>query len=168
MNSSLEWNSQLGFDKFEYFIQLKWFLSDPKLLYPPVAHLALCLWVLYRTDKDNFPLNDSPVLVQPESILVALSPRLLLEIFPSSRAIGPGGVTLDQINDNKMVEFQKRTIGNTFREIILSDRSVLENWQKSDEFRKRVKDIKKMKSYNKLVSVKKDRELWLINALGNR
>jgi hypothetical protein len=143
MNSAIELNSQLGSERFEYFIMFKWLLSDPDFLYPAVNYLASSLWVLYRTDKNTFPLTDSPVLVHRQSIIIALSPRLLLEIFPQIRYGVKAWITKDHIESEKLAEFRQRTIGNTFREIIFSDKGMLEHWQATREFRQRVDAIKK-------------------------
>ena len=168
MNSMLEWNSELGIKKFEYFIMLKWGLSDSDFLYQAVAPLVFSRWTLYRTNVDTFPLCDSPVLVRPQSIMIAISPRLLLEISTSIPAEGDEWYVKDSVKNSKLVEFRRRTIGNTFREIIFDDKSMLEYWQGTREFRQRVETVQEMVSYNALVTREKNRELWLINALGNR
>jgi hypothetical protein len=168
MNSALEWNAKIGIEKFEYFVLLKWFLSNPDILYPPIAYLALAEWTLYRTYQDSFPLTDSCILVQPQSIMVALSPKFLLEITPQVQSSDAIWHTKNGIDKNKLVEFRRRTIGNTFREIIFSDKEILKRWQIKQEFMQRVEAIRTMKSYNKLVEKKKEGELWLVNALGNQ
>ena len=67
-----------------------------------------------------------------------------------------------------MKEFQRRTIGNTFREIIFGDERVLNQWQSTSEFRQRVKLVQEMGSYNLIVAKLGEGELWKINALGNQ
>jgi hypothetical protein len=71
------------------------------------------------------------------------------------------------VKPGKLAEFRRRTIGNTFREIIFSDRSVLEYWQSTPEFRRRWETIRDVKSYNRLVE-ESEREIWQLNAFGNQ
>lgn len=151
MNAMIEWNASLGIQKFEHFVVLKWSLSDTKYLYSIVARLALAHWVLYRTAKDMFPLTDSPILARRKSIMVALSPRLLLKISPGTYADEEKWNIIDRIDKGTLEEFQRRTIGNTFREIIFSDRDMLEQWQHTTEFQKRMGAIQNMTSYNALL-----------------
>lgn len=80
MNSMIQFHSEIGIDKFECFVTLKWMLGDTDSLFRLVSPLVWSHWTLFPTDSDLFPLCDSPILVQPDSIMVALSPRLLLEI----------------------------------------------------------------------------------------
>ncbi len=168
MNSLLEWHESLGIKKFEFFVSLKRILSNIELLAEVIAPLALSHWVLYRTAEPTFPLTDSCVLFGPHSIMMALSPYLLLEIQRNRAAPESQWHHKNGIKRGKLAEFRRRTIGNTFREIIFSDRSTLLFWQQTKEFRDRVSVIRDMKRYNQLVEQHDNRELWLINALGNR
>ena len=68
----------------------------------------------------------------------------------------------------KSDEFRRRTIGNTFREIIFGSRPLLEEWRVSREFQDRVGQMKNAKSYDRLVAARGDQELWLVNAYGNQ
>ncbi len=169
MNAALEWHREIGVPKFEYFVTLKWMLSDTDALLRVIGPLALSRWRLYHAPEDTFPLTDSPILVRPKSILVALSPRLLLEIDPTRPTTEDDWeVPTEMISDTRLLEFRRRTIGNTFREIIFSNRETLEAWRETSDFRKRVALMRDMKSYNARVRVEKGRELWLLNAHGNK
>ena len=66
-----------------------------------------------------------------------------------------------------MKNFAGAMISNTFREII-GDKEFLATWQKSPEFMARVDQMKDFKTYNVLVSKQSEKELWHINAFGNR
>lgn len=168
MSASLEWNAQIGIDKFEYFVLLKWALSDRKFLAKQIVPIALSHWMFYRTQSDTFPLSDSPVLVNDDSVIVTLSPRLILEMYNQP---GVGEISWDikdGIDNQKLDEFQKRTIGNTFREIIFSDKQTLEEWKQTKAFKSRVKTMSNITSYNTLVLKEKQRELWNLNAFGNQ
>lgn len=166
LNSIFEMNGKLGIEKFENLIALKESLSDPDF-YNPLANIALSHWTLYRTEIDTFPLTDSAILSKDNNIMVALSPRLLLEISIGILDGESPGIVKDTIEPKKLTEFRRRTIGNTFREIIFSDKETLENWQKTPEFKQRVESIRKMKSYNALVKNNLGQELWKINVMGN-
>ena len=131
MNATIEQSSKQGIEKFEYFVLLKWGLSNPEYSYAPVYRLGTSQWTLYRTTEDKFPLTDSPILVEPGSIMVALSPRLLVEISLDVPAKKSGWRINKSINKEKLAEFQRRTINNTFREIIFSEGTLLTQWQKS-------------------------------------
>jgi hypothetical protein len=168
MSVALEWNTQIGIDKFEYFVLLKWALSDRNFLSKQIAPIALSRWMFYRTQSDTFPLTDSPVLVNDDSVIVTLSPRLILEMYNQP---GVGEISWDikdGIDNQKLDEFQKRTIGNTFREIIFSDKQTLEEWKQTEAFERRVRTINNITSYNTLVLREKRRELWNLNAFGNQ
>lgn len=168
MNAGLEWHKELGRPKFEHLINLKWFLSDADALYAAVAPFAFAYWTLFVVSHHTFPLCDSPVLVSPNSVMVALSPTLLLEILPKVKAGEDQCRLEDHVPASKIEQFRKRTIGNTFREIIFSRRLVLEQWQTSAEFQRRVAQMRNMSAYNQLVVKNEQRELWLLNAYGNQ
>lgn len=168
LNSMIEWEKELQRYKFETLVTLRWSLEDPVALYRMVLPLVQGRWTIFRTDADTFPLCDSPVLVQRHSIMVALSPRVLLEIqLPIHDPVEKMPHIRRGVKPSKVEEFRRRTIGNTFREIIFGDRSVLESWQQSSEFRNRFGLVKDLKKYNQLVIEEGDRELWHINAFGN-
>ncbi|HEV8238450.1 MAG TPA: hypothetical protein VGS57_03700 [Thermoanaerobaculia bacterium] len=168
MNSLVEWYGTLGVKKFEFFMLLKWALSNIDCLAEAIAPLALSHWVLYRTESDTFPLTDSPVLILPNSVMWALSPRLLLEIHRGRAAPESQWQTKNGIKRGKLAEFRRRTIGNTFREIIFSDRRTLEFWQSTKEFRQRTALMAETSSYNRLIHRSAERELWEVNAWGNQ
>lgn len=168
MNSTLEWNQKIGIEKFEFIYLLKWSLGNRDYLLEQVGPLVSSKWCLYKTTADSFPLTDSPVLFRSDNLMIALSPRLLLEICLNQHAIDDSVEVKDHIEQEKIDEFRKRTIGNTFREIIFSNKELLEEWQSTKELRQRVETIQKMKGYNILVAKQKGRELWNINAYSNQ
>jgi hypothetical protein len=167
LNSALQWNAKIGLGKFEYIYLLKWSLADRDFLMQQTGPLIFSKWYLYSTAVDSFPLTDSPVLVNPESVMVALSPRLLLEIRldqPSHEL----PETKDRIEPAKLNEFRQRTIGNTFREIIFGNKALLEQWQATKEFSQRLETIQRMSDYNIVVARRNGRDLWHLNAYGNQ
>ena len=162
LNSMIEQNSTSGIEKFECYAFLRSMLIHPERTQPVVARLARSHWTLYRTENDTFPLTDSPILVQRYGIMVALSPRLLLEISLKVTAAENQWDTQNGIGQSKFADFRRRSIGTTFREIIFSEQSVLENWQSTKDFRKRVALLKR-KSYEDLAA----KQLGLPEAMRN-
>ena len=165
MNAMIQFYEELQEYKFEHFITLKWMLSDPNFLFSLVAPLIECRWTLFAVEGNIFPLCDSPILVKSHSIMVAISPQLLLEIernVPNSQNICDIRNTIDT---SKYDEFRRRMIGNTFREIVGSE-EILKKWKNAQEFTERAEMVKNLKSYNRLVRKDENRELWHINAYG--
>ena len=167
MNAMIDWNEEMGLQKFEHLVTLKWMLSDPAFLFRMVHPLVTSQWNLYTSTEHVLPLCDSAVLVQPTSTMVALSPRLLLEIHTGTHAREDLMPTCQRIGTEKLEEHRKRTIGNTFREII-GERERLEEWKVSPEFRARTELMRDVKRYNTMVKAAGERELWHLNSFGNR
>jgi len=152
LNAVLESHAEQGLAKFETFVTLKWTLSDTDFLYRTVEPLALSYWRLYRTREDTFPLGDSTILVERGSTMVALSPRLLLEISTNRRTSEYQWDLRNGIKPGKLAEYRKRTIASSFREVIFSDRPTLEFWRHTREFEKRVAALRDMSSYRALMA----------------
>jgi hypothetical protein len=167
MNAMIQWHEELQRHKFEHFVTLKWMIGDTKSLFALVYPIIACRWTLFAIDDDLFPLCDSPVLVKPHSLMVALSPRLLLEVEPPIPDSDDECHVRESIKRRKLEEFRHRTIGNTFREII-GNQQVLQRWQSTREFRDRVAIMNDLKRYNRIVQSEGTRELWQINAYGNK
>ncbi|MCI0637472.1 MAG: hypothetical protein L0Y72_22410 [Gemmataceae bacterium] len=164
LNSMVEVHKEAGIPKFEYFWKLKHFIGNTNLLYACVMTFAAGYWTFYRLSKDTFPLNDSPILRRPRNIMVALSPRLLLEIDGTRTGDESQCTVANFISPEKLAEFRRRTIANTFREIIFGHRSLLEDWRQSEEFQERCKLMANVGSYNALVAQHENGQLWRINA----
>jgi hypothetical protein len=99
--------------------------------------------------------------------MVALSPRLLLEIRTDTPAPEDAMPTSQKIRNEGLEEYRLRTIGNTFREVI-GEPKQLERWGASSEFQARSELMKDVKRYNTLVRATGNRELWHLNAYANR
>jgi hypothetical protein len=169
MGSFEELFAQAGISKFESLWMMKHNLGNPHFLVGLCAPLTDHPWHFYRTQRDSFPLCDSPILILPQSVIAALSPRLLLEIDRTKRCDGwfnPQTHHPD-LPAEKLEEFRLRTIRNTFREIIFSDRTCLEAWQASKEFQERHQLLKSGHKYNQRVHTENGRELWKLNAHAN-
>ena len=153
--------------KFEHFVTLKWMLGDTKFLFSLVYPIVSCRWTLFAVSTNILPLCDSPILVKPHSIMVALSPRLLLEIERTIPAHEDQCRLRQKIKRRKLDEFRRRTIGNTFREII-GNKKILKKWKNTKEFGERVTMMNDLKNYNRLICKEGNRELWHINAYSNK
>jgi len=167
MNATIQFQKELQEHKFGHFVTLKWMLSDTKFLFSLVNPIVACRWTLFAVADNLFPLCDSPILVKPHSLMVVLSPRLLLEIERTIPAHEDKCRIRQTIKQPKLDEFRRRTIGNTFREII-GNKKILKNWKNTQEFSDRVAMINDIKCYNRLVYKEENRELWQINAYGNK
>jgi hypothetical protein len=143
-------------------------LGNPDVLYRHVMTYAMGYFTLYKLHKDTFPLNDSPILIKPKSIMVALSPRLLLEIDRTKNNIPHDCCVSNYIPQDKFEEFQQRTIANTFREIIFGNPTLLEEWRNTKAFAERHALISNIKSYNAVVAQYAGSEIWKINAYSDR
>jgi len=166
MNALIQFHEGLGEKKFEHFVTLKWMLSDTNFLFSLVYPIISCRWTLFSVVNDLFPLCDSPILVKPNSLMVALSPKLLLEIERTIPARENECRLRQRIKRRKLDEFRRRTIGNTFREIIGNEK-ILRKWKITPEFSQRVAMMKNVKQYNRIVRKEGNRELWHINAYAN-
>jgi Protein of unknown function (DUF4238) len=154
MNSVLEVAGKMGNHKLEPLIYLKWILSSHQLMHPQIERMTLSRWTLYRLDRDTFPLSDSVVSLKPGSIMATLSPRLLLEINLGTQDLGQRHQ--NWIEADKLAEFRRRTIGNSFREIIFGDQMLLEEWRNDGAFRERVETIRTMKNYDSLIQAARE------------
>jgi hypothetical protein len=168
LNSMMELHSQTGIHRFESIWMLKRYLSNTEVLHRHVMTYALGYFTLYKMGKDTFPLNDSPILIKPKSIMVALSPRLLLEIDQTRNRIPHDCCVSNHISSEKLEEFRIRTIANTFREIIFGSRELLEEWQNTKEFAERHALISNVKSYNAVVAQYQGGDIWRLNAYADR
>ena len=141
MNSMIAWESKKGFPRFEHFIWLKYVCSNPPTLFNMVLPLMVSKWTLYKTKDHAFPLGDLPVLREDRNIMVALSPRLLLEIDSKVNARPEIWTEKDGIPESKLKEFMVRTISCSSTEIIFSNKETLAAWQKTKAYRNRINSL---------------------------
>lgn len=138
--TSLRYASLIGVSKWEYMLLLKRWLEEPNTLMRPIAPLALSRWTLYRNSSHRFPLCDSPVMINRDSVMVTISPFLLLEIDMRITDT-PENWRIQEINFSKFQEFRRRSIKSTFNEIIFSNEAELQSWRKTKEFKKRIRTL---------------------------
>jgi hypothetical protein len=77
-------------------------------------------------------------MMDRDSLMAPLSPRLLLEIDLNVRRPEQYRRIRDDIPGHKLGEFQRRSIANTFKEIIFHDPQILEQWLSSDHAAARI------------------------------
>lgn len=164
INSMIEISDKLGEHNFEHFIWLKHAWSNPGVLYHLVYPLIESQWILYKTKDHTFPLCDSPIMSKNGSIMVALSPRMLLEINMRTKTDLEKWAEKDYIPKFKLNEFRRRTISHSFVEIVFNERETLEVWQRTKEYKRRVRLLSNLDSYNVLIKKEGDKEIWKINA----
>jgi hypothetical protein len=168
LNSMMQLHKQAGMRWFESVLMLKRYLSNHEVLFRHVMTYATGYFTLYKLARDTFPLNDSPILIKPKSIMVALSPRLLLEIDRAKNNIPHDCCVANFISQERLEEFRRRTIANTFREIIFGSPTLLEKWRGTKEFAERHALMSNLKSYNTVVTRYANREIWKINAFSDK
>ena len=125
-------------DKWEYFWLLKKTWSSQSFLARAVTVPAFSEWTLWRTSDHTFPLCDSPVMMDRDSLMAVLSPRLLLEINLNIRRPEQYWRVCDEVPGHVLAAFRRRSIANSFREIIFHDQAILEEWKSSDHARARI------------------------------
>ena len=142
MSTTISRASEIGIDKWEYFWRLKNVWSNAEFLTRATIVPALAQWTLWRTGSHSFPLCDSPVMIDRDSVMVTLSPRLLLEIDLTVTDPEPSWIVREDLPERKFAEFRKRSIDNAFKEIIFSDEQLLLEWLASGEFAARIATLK--------------------------
>lgn len=167
MKSMLEVAISREMPRFEYYWILKNLLSDVAFLNKMIEPIAMAKWTFYVMDHHTFPIPETTVLVRDGTILIALSPRLLAQLDLTRPNPSPRWESFTDIPESIAAEYRCRCIGNTFKEILFSDRMVLEEWKATPEFARRVQMMKQFKTYNEVIASDDSRKIWKINAFSN-
>ena len=162
MTSMIAEFAGLGMQKFEYFWVLKNALGT-NLLDVPATMLSFSHWTFYRADRHLLPLCDSPIMIGPRALMVPISPRLLLEIDLTVRTSPDQWTVKDKIPSNKQREFRRRSIANSYRQIVFHDEGVLADWQATREFQHRVESIRATESYRRGIEEAAGRVRWAVD-----
>jgi hypothetical protein len=166
MSAAIEGMSAVDIDKWEYFWLLKNAWGNRPVLARAVTAPALAEWTLWVTPSHAFPLCDSPVMMSRDSLMAPLSPRLLLDInLNVSRPEGYWRVR-DDIPGHKLAEFRRRSIANTFKEIIFHDSQVLEQWLSSDHAAARIATLRDPTTTRQCVEEAASRVVYGLNGFG--
>ena len=166
MSVSVDRMSARGVDKWEYFWLLKNTWGDRTFLNRAVTVPAFREWTLWRTSDHTFPLCDSPVMMDRDSLMVVLSPRLLLEINLNARRPEQYWRVRDEVPRHVLAEFRRRSIANSFTEIIFHDQEILEEWQSSDHARARVAALRDASNLGKCLEEAASRVVFGLNGFG--
>src|ERR1039458_4325418 len=103
--------------------------SDRLVLARAVSPLAQGEWTFWRTEHHRFPLPDSPVMIDRDSLLAIISPRLLLKIDLTASQREDQWNIVEGIPAPAFDEYQRRATANAFKDLIFSDEHTLEQWQ---------------------------------------
>ena len=166
MTDMIETSAIRGIDKWEYFWLLRHALANRLVLARAVTPLAMGQWTLYSTSEHRFPLPDSPVMVRRDTLMVVLSPRLLLEINLNVARPEDCWVVRDGISSSKYREFRRRAIGNAFTDIIFHDRATLETWRQLPECKRQVAALARSESRQDLIHAAAARVIWALDGFG--
>jgi len=159
LNASIEYFKKAENELFEYFLFLKNTMSNPEILSALIEPLAISHWSIFKTDYHCFPLPDTPVLLNHKNIMIAISPRLLVEIDFKRRKENGSWKIINNVPYKKIKEYKKRAIENTYKELIFHDQNILEELQKMACFQKRVQLLQNEKSYIKLIKTELNKNL---------
>jgi hypothetical protein len=166
MTSMLQFADLIGMGKWEYFWLLKNAWANPAILARAVTPLALGEWTLYRTPKHTFPLPDSPIMISTNTLMVVISPRLLLEINLNINNPKNRLSTFQNLSLTKFHEFQLRSINNAFNEIVFHDPVELEKWRNLPEFQERAAAMSNPSKARELIHKAANRVILAQDGLG--
>lgn len=166
MNSMIKEMNSIGIPKWEYFWLLKNAWGNKDVLAGATIPLAFSRWILFVAENHTYPLCDSPVMIGEKTLMVVLSPRLLLEINLNERAPEDTWTVRKGINASKFREFRRRSIQNSFREIIFHDPNELKIWRNTREFKDRSRDLCNNAKADELRLDAANRVIWAINGFG--
>lgn len=166
----MEWmidsSESTGMPKWEYFWLLKNAWGNQNVLAHSTVALACARWTLHWTEEHRFPLCDSPVMTGANSVMAVLSPRLLLEIDLNVASAEDSWIVRDGVSFSKYREFRRRSLLNTFREVISHDSQELECWRGTPEFKERVRILGEATGARRLVAEGANRVIWGLHGFG--
>jgi hypothetical protein len=166
MTAMLQRTSGGGMPKWEYFWMLKNAWGNRLVLARAVSPLGLGRWTLYRTPSHRFPLCDSPVMINRDNLMMVLSPRLLLEIDLTVQKREDEWFVRDGISSSKYREFRRRSIQNTFKDILFSDEAELDVWRHLPEFATRMRCFRSRENEDETVHLAARRVGWALCGFG--
>ncbi|MFX1587993.1 MAG: hypothetical protein ACFFC1_07550 [Promethearchaeota archaeon] len=166
MNSMIKTMNSIGMPKWEYLWILKNAWSNVYILYRATRALAFSQWILYVIDKHMFPLCDSPVMINENTLMMTISPRLLLEINLNQKCDENDWIIRRGISKSKYWGFRRRSIQNSFKDIIFHDPKELENWRNTREFKIRSEHLRDRNNKDVLIADAAKRVIGAINGFG--
>lgn len=155
-----------GMDKWEYLLYLRDSWSNAQLLARAVTPMAQGRWTFYKTTQHRFPICDSPVLINENSVMAILSPRLLLEIDLNVHREEGHWEYKDGINFSKYREFRRRAIDNAFNDILSHDPKELEEWRKLPEYKKKCRAVRDIELRKNELKEAAERVVFALSGFG--
>jgi hypothetical protein len=98
--------------------------------------------------------------------MTVLSPRLLLEINVDVRSPEGHWVVRDEIPKHKLAEFRRRSIANSFNEILFSDSATLQEWLISRHAQERIAALREPAQKKRCFRMAMERALFGVNGFG--
>jgi len=95
-----------------------------------------------------------------------LSPRLLAEIDLTVQAPEDKWIVRDGISGSKYREFRRRSIQNTFKDIVFSEIAELTTWKALPEFRSRMRDLSTVDGAERARQLGAQRAMWALSGFG--
>ena len=140
INPMIQNFTQNKFPRFEFFINFRHFLENTNALYSAVIPIVKSKWTLYVCDKTTFPLCDTSVLRNKNTIFFPLSPKILLEVDLNKVNLTKLQCNVKyNIGFSKYYDFEKLMIKNFNEYIIFPNREKLEILSQSPLYKERVK-----------------------------
>jgi len=105
-------------------------------------------------------------MINRDNLMMVLSPRLLLEIDFTVHKREDEWSVRDGIGASKYREFRRRSIQNTFKDILFSDASELEAWRRLPEFKARMGCFTSREREAEAMHSAAYRVAWAVNGFG--
>jgi hypothetical protein len=166
MTAMIAGTSAAGMEKWEYFWVLKNAWANRFVLARALTPLGCARWTLYRTERHRFPLCDSPVMINRDNVMMALTPRLLAEIDLTVQTPEHNWVVRDGISSSKYWEFRRRSIQNAFKDVIFHDEAELRSWKELPEFRERLRAFQTREGEDAAIHRGAQRVMWALSGFG--
>lgn len=129
-------------EKFEMLYQLKHQLSNANYMKQLIVPLVAPNWTIYRLKKNVFPLSDCPLLSKKFSLMFVIAPDIMIEIDMKKQ---PTEILLCNIKKRisyfKYLDFLRRTINGSSREIIFGDKKLLEKIKRKRSYKIRINQL---------------------------
>lgn len=130
-----------GMGKIEMLNSLHSKLSDYQQLAKFYVPIITPKWKIYIIKKNIFPICDNHILGRNHNIMFAVAPNIMIEIDLKEDNYYIGQCVIKRkISYFKYREFIKRTIRNTSKNIVFGEKELLLKIQKSNTYKKHLKN----------------------------
>ena len=104
-------------------------------------------------------------MINRGNVMMTLSPRLLAEIDLTIQTPEDKWLVRDGISGSKYREF-RRSIQNTFKDIVFSEIAELTIWKALPEFRSRMRDLSTVEGAEQARQLAAQRVMWALSGFG--